>query len=146
MSGQVIGVIAKWSVVFTTLDTGASEEIIAADRVDILNWRSVAIQVKVHEHTLANNAGSIVVRAIPATWTEEVPEMVFLDTTFPVDVVIDQFVSSPAYLVAPLVMAGTAGFGARCFGSLMRLVVVGNRTGAGTIGATISVELAAKDA
>ena len=145
MDGEIIQVVPKRNLDFTTLGVGDTQQVVLADRVDIVQWREVTMMVMVHNHSLANGAGTINIWATPESRSAEDPGLTFLYTSVTPGTLIDGSKPSPTYLTKAL--AGfNAGFGGVInFGDMLRVMATGSRVAAGAITATISVNISGKD-
>jgi hypothetical protein len=125
---------------FTGLSSGSTEDLILADRVELLHWREVTAQIRVSTHSLSSGAGTIAIRAAAQSWTEEDPTLAFFDDSNAWSVTITSATPSPAYLTFTIPTSGTA-----CLGHMARFTARGNRTAAGALSAQLSLELSLKD-
>ena len=145
MPGKVIRAVQKRLVNFSSLPSGASQEVILADRLDVLQWRELTLQVKVHSNGIAAAAGTISINSIAQTLSDDDPGVDFLDRSSVPNVLITSTTPSPGYLTTIISQVQPVGsvYG---LANLLRLVAFGSRTGAGAINAVISVEVSAKHA
>src|SRR4051812_26776913 len=98
MTERVMLVTPKRAFDFSALATGQSLTIAAADRIDLVPWREVTVQIDVHNHTLAGGSGTIAVQVFNQSVTSEEPAVIF-EESFPfVAVVLGSTTPSPGYL------------------------------------------------
>jgi len=143
MSGYVIPIVDKRILDFSTLATSATQTIVLADRVDVMRWAELTLCVRIHAHSLAGGSGEIRVRASPQSCSAEEPGTIFVDTaSIAAEIVIDSTTPQPAFLLSPINVLGTVN----CMSDLAYIHVQGSRLDAGSISATMSVEISAKDA
>jgi hypothetical protein len=143
MSGHIIPIVQKRKVDFATLANNATQDVILADRIDLVHWREVTMMVRVSEHTLNNGAGSITLSVLMQSWTAEDPSVVFLGTLAqPADIVINSSSPlAPYYATISLPMTGDID----CMTAMARIIARGSRSNAGALTATFSIEFSAKD-
>lgn len=139
MSFYRIPVVPKRKVDFTNLVNGTTEDLVLAERVELVQWREVQLLVGVTDHTISGTYGTISILAIPESWSEEDPTISFLSSSS-YGVTIDNTTPSPAYLNTNLLMLGSD-----CVGTMARIVARGSKTSAGSQSANIVVELAVTD-
>ncbi len=73
MSGDIIRLVPKRVVDFSTLAIGSSQDLVLADRIDLTPWSDITMLARVHTHSLSNGAGSISILALPDGHTNEDP-------------------------------------------------------------------------
>ena len=142
MAGYIIPVVPKRSIAFGILEAGTTQDVILADRVDLLHWREVNLTVHVHQLAIPGD-GSIIIGAIAQSWTSAEPETTFLGTEFMLDPITVN-TSSPTLITGFLSMNG--GFPSGCMSAMARLIARGIGEGDASMSAVISVEFAVKDA
>jgi hypothetical protein len=140
MAGVTFEAVPKRFVSYDGLDLG-SQEIILADKVEVLQWRKLTLLVKVYGHSLASGAGNIVIGAYPQTASVDDPNLEFIERTVLYGPTIDASVVAPAYFTTGLPVESLS-----CFGPLLRVVAFGTRLSPGAMSATVSVDVSAKDA
>ena|SRR5258706_4662653 len=141
MSGYIIPLVAKRKVDYASLPNPGQQDVILADRVEVIHWRELTVRVQVFDHSLISNAGTITVMVIPMSWTEEEPNQPFLSSISAGDVIIQNNTLTPAFLTKNLTTNG-----ADCMTAMARVVARGIRSAGGAMNATISVDFSAKDA
>ena len=144
MFGNVLPVMPKRFVDFGTLATGATQEVVLADRVELLHWRELTLQIQVHSHTLAASSNTIAIRAWPQSWTTEDPGLTFLTSAVPTSVTISSTTASPALLTLTIPTLG--GYGTGAIGEIARFTAFATRNGTGTMQAAIQLRLSEKNA
>ena len=133
MGGSVIFAFEERAISLGS--SAASQEVIIADRVDLLHWNEVTFQLRVHTHTLGGHGNSILIGAYPMTVSEDDPGVEFLDV-FQTIINLTSSTPIPAFFnVANLPSSPP----------LMRIVAMATRADSGTIGATISMDISVKD-
>jgi hypothetical protein len=136
VSGDVISLVPKRLVDFSMLPLGATQDLVLADRVDLRAWPGVTMLARVHSHTLGNGAGTIVIFALPIGHTFEDPGVNFVGSLVPPSqAVINSTTPSPGYLTSAALSIGPQA----------RIVARGTRAAAGSMQATVSVDLAVAD-
>jgi hypothetical protein len=93
-----------------------------------------------YSNNIASGAGTITVMAAPQSWTPEDPGLLFLTSPSSGWTQIALNNATQNYVTQAFTMGG-----ANCTSALTRLIARGNRTNTGSLNATISVEIAAKD-
>jgi len=121
-------------------DSG-TQNLMMLERIDLLQWRELTLRVRVHSHTLAGSSNTISVSVLPQSWTEEDPGLIFLGATAAGSVTMGTSTPSPALLTASI-----ATLGANAIAALGALQVTGVRVGAGTMNATLSIDICHKHA
>ena len=140
MAGQVIRVIPKRTLDFTTVQSGFSEEIVLAQGIDVSNWREASMMVRTHSTSFGGNIGQIDIYAYMEGRTPEDPGILFATTSPLGTVTINSSLSAPAYSVSAL----PANLGA-----LVKIAAKGSRTssfGSNSISAAVSIDLSLKSA
>jgi hypothetical protein len=135
MAGALIRAVPKRTINFAGLLSGSSQAFVLAEELDVSDWREIVVMVKVHSHSVAAGAGFIYIRAYPQSLSAEDPGMQFVDKSATYFVFIDNTIPSPAYLTFNISQAPR-----------LMLVAEGVRNGAGTITATVSIDVSLKDA
>jgi len=135
MSAQVISVSPKRKFDFATLATGASDEHVVGDLIGVTPWREITMLVTVFNHTLSSGAGTIDVVIYARSQTAEDPGLIFQSSV--TSLTINSTTPSPAFLsvAVPTLSVGDA----------VMVTARGTRSAAGTLDATISVQLSVKD-
>jgi hypothetical protein len=136
-------IMPKRLIDFATLGTSATQDLLLADRVELLDWRQVTLHVRVHSHTLTGS-NTIAIRVYPQSWTPEEPGQQFPAFTTPTVVTIGSATPSPALLTIAIPTVGDYSSGA--IASMARFTAFATRGGAGAMQASITLELMAKDA
>jgi len=121
--------IPKRVLDFNTLATGSTQDLILADRIPVLNWDGVNLQIQVHSHTLASGAGTIKIIVANQSWTAEDPGLEFVNFVVP-QVTLDSSTSNPGFVEARVGVLS----------EMVRVLARGNRTSVGALSATISGE------
>ena len=140
MSGAILPVIPKRFLDFATLPVAGTQTLILADRVELLQWRELTMEVTVHNHTLGSGVGNIEIRLYAQSWTRE-PSVAFLAQNPVIAVTVQQTSPNPVFFTAPVSTLGVdaiAGMG--------RVVAFGSRASGGAMNATVSIEFALKNA
>jgi hypothetical protein len=142
MAGLVIATTPKRVVDFSGLTSGSTQDFILADRVPILHWRELTAVVRVHSLNIGAGVGQINIYAAQQSWTPEDPGLPFLTNaaSWVLATALSSTTQTPGSVAAPLTMGGS-----NCLGAMTRLIARGNRTAAGSLNATITVEIVAKD-
>ena len=117
-----------------------SQQLTVLERIDLLQWRELTLRVHVHSHTLTGS-NVISVALYPQSWTEEDPGLIFIDANSAGGTTILASATSPCFQVAAISTLGADGIAA-----LGALRVTGTRASGGTIKATLSIDICAKDA
>src|SRR5438128_2129380 len=86
---------------FNGLPIGATQEVVLADRVDILNWLEITPMLRVHTHSLSGGVGSIVIGMYGQSLSAQDPGMFFLNKNIPLLITLDSSVPKPGYLAVP---------------------------------------------
>jgi len=141
MPPNVLPAFPKRLINFATLAVGATEDVIIADRLPLIHWRELTMLVHVHDHSLISGAGTIQIRAAAQSWTGEDPTLQFVSSSAVWTATLSSTTPNPTYQTVPIATTGT-----NCLGAMVRLFARGNRTGAGALNATISVDFSSKDA
>jgi hypothetical protein len=139
MSGRILPLVPKRLLDFSMIAVSSIEDVVLADRVDVPSWRQLNFRVNVYDRTCPG--GSISIMVYPRTWTAEEPGLVFVDSTNAWSQLINDGTPSPGFMEGTIPTVGTA-----CIGHMARIIARGNRAGAATLKATISVEFSMKDA
>jgi len=139
MAGYIIPVVPKRLIDFGVLPNGSTQDLILADRIELLHWREVNLTVQVHQHAVAGG-GSITIIAIAQSWTSAEPETTFLGSEFQAGAITSSTVS-PTLITFSLAMGGT-----NCMTALARVIARGVGAGAASLRAVVTVEFAVKDA
>lgn len=142
MSAQVLPVIQKRLITFDTLSTSSQQELIIADRVDLLHWRELDLTLRVHSHTLTGS-NQIFINVVPQSVTLEDPDVSWLGvsgTWF----VIASSTPSPSFSIAGLRTTGFDQDGP--IAALARITATGLRNNSGAMQANLSLEFSTKDA
>src|SRR5690242_16398185 len=79
MAGAVLPVIPKRFLDFATLPLNTSEDVVVADRVNLVHWRELHLRAEFHSTTLPTGS-SIQIIVFAQSWTPEEPGLEFLDT------------------------------------------------------------------
>src|SRR5690349_14492518 len=132
MSGYSLPVLPKYFVDFSTLATGSSLEVVLADRVPLLHWRSLICRVRVHSHTV-RGSNSIEIRVYPQAWTEEDPGIPFLVSNYSQGGLISGPTPSPFLSFTTIPTAA-----ANALAAMARITVVGTRSSVGGFNANFS--------
>jgi hypothetical protein len=143
MSEMMIEVMPKRSFDFATVAVGGSQDVILADRVELLEWRELTMIVRVHSHTLTGS-NTISVYAFPQSWTSEDPASLFWDPAFVNGVVITSTTPSPALLEVNLPTVGN--YASKAILAMARFVSRVNKVGAGTVRCSLTISVKAKNA
>ncbi len=138
MSGVTIRAVPRRVVDFGGLITNLTEDLVLADRVDVRHWLELTMLVQVHVHSLLNGAGTITIGAFNQSLSSEDPDVTFVGATAVGSLTLDSFTGSPAYAAVPLSPIADVG-------DMVRLVASATRTQSGTLNATISVNISAKN-
>lgn len=136
MSGEIIRAVPKQSVDFGTLATGATEEIILADRVLAVHWRIQIMLIQVYTHSLAGGAGTIKMGLYPQAVSPDDPGITFIDPDSLQTLTMNSSTPSPAFLRFVFPPPTTP---------LIRIVAIGTRVAAGQLNATVSAAMSVKD-
>lgn len=117
-----------------------TQQMLMLERINLLEWRELTLRVRVHTHTLGGTSNTISVAVVPQSWTEEDPGLIFLGATAAGTVTIGTSTPSPALLTTSITTLGANGIAA-----LGALQVTGVRAGAGTMNATLSIDICPKE-
>jgi hypothetical protein len=135
MAGSVISAVRKRLINFASLGSGASQELVLADMVNVFGWRESTMLLRIHSHNIAAGAGTITIHARAQSVSAEDPGLEFVDRVTGASEVLNNLTPSPGLLLMyPLITP------------LVHISAVGNRTAAGGLSATISIEFSLKDA
>src|SRR5262249_19941928 len=142
MAGQVIRVIPKRTLDFTSVSSGSgqAEEIVLAQGIDISNWREVSMMVRTHSTGFGGNIGQIDIYAYMEGRTPEDPGILFATTAPLGTVTINSSTVAPAYSVTSV---------GSNLGAMVKIAAKGTRTssnGSNTILAAVSIDLSLKSA
>jgi hypothetical protein len=121
--------------------SGASQEIILADRMSLLAWREATLQLRVHSHSLAGHLNSISVNAYGQSISAEDPGLTFLETSSIASVLISPSTASGTLFNLDLGSDGSLYFAP----PLVRITAAYTRADSGTIAATLSADLSLKN-
>jgi hypothetical protein len=143
MAGVILPVIPKRFLDFATLAAGGTQEVILADRVELLHWRELTLKVRLHNHTLTGT-NTVAIRVWPQSWTPEDPGVAFLTAGGVVSTTLGAATPSPGLLTLTIPTVGALASGA--IGAMARFTALATRTGAGTMQAALTLELSSKDA
>lgn len=135
MAGYTMSAVPKRTVDFAGLGAGLTQQLILADRVDLLQWREVTMLVNVYNHSLASGAGTLRIIAFGQSISADDPSLDFIDSTNFFAVSLNSATPSPAYI--PL---------GDLFHPMVRVVAEGTRTGTGALNVTVGVDFSVKDA
>jgi len=141
VSGRLLPAIPKRTLDFATLASGATQEVILADRVPLLHWRELTLIVRVHSHTLLSSANTIIILVYPQSWTSEDPDIQFVTTSAAGGVTLGPATPSPTILNCPVATVGYFSIAA-----LARITALASRQSAGVMQAALSLEFSSKDA
>jgi hypothetical protein len=125
------------------IPVGATQSIVLADQVELLHWRELTMIVRVHSHSLTGS-NSISVTAWPQSTTPEDPNIVWLTSDKSNSVFIQASTPIPSMLTADLVTIGTDN-DPYTVANMVQILVQPFRAGVGSMQATISVEISAKE-
>lgn len=144
MTSSVIPVVSKRFLDFAGLPIGSHQDLILADRLSLLHWREVTLEVQVHSHSLvATPTNGITFYVFGTSWTEEEPGTLFIND-FTGGVAIQPGVPSPAYLLAPLrTLEETLSEGHHV--DTVRVTVGADRLESGVMNATVSMQFSVKE-
>jgi hypothetical protein len=131
-------VLPERQFTFPGPDTG-SQQITIAERIDLLQWRELTLRVRVHSHTLTGT-NVIAVSVLPESRTEEDPGLMFVGSMAAATTTIGASLVAPAFVAVPILTLG-----ANAVAALGRLQILATRTGAGTMKATLSIDICAKE-
>ena len=98
MAGYTISAVPKRTVDFAGLDAGLTQQLILADRVDLLQWREATMLVNVYSHSLASGAGTLRIIAFGQSISADDPSLDFIDSANVFAVTLNGSTPSPAYL------------------------------------------------
>lgn len=141
MSGHIIPVVPKRVLDFGGVPLGFVQTIILADRVELVHWQELSMMVRVHQHSLSGGTGWISIAAVPCSVTEDDPgtTLVAPANSGPA-VLLDSTTGSPDMKTRFM-----RTMGPNCVGDMVRIVASAQRLLAGSLTATVSVEISAKD-
>jgi hypothetical protein len=142
MAGTVLRIVPKRTLDFTAVSsgTGAAEEFVLAQGIDISGWREATMMIRTHSTAFGGAIGSIDIYAYLEGRTSEDPGILFATTTPLGTVNINSSTVAPAYSVSAI--PGNAG-------AMLKIAAKGTRTnslGSNTIKADISIDLSLKSA
>jgi hypothetical protein len=139
LRGRALPVLPKKFLDFSTLPVGGSQEVVLADRVELLHWRELTLKVRVHSHTMTGS-NNVAIAVYPQSWTWEDPGIQWLTSGTSTFAVIDASTPSPGLvnLVVPTLS------GAQPIAAMARLTAFAQRAGAGTMRATITLQFSTK--
>jgi hypothetical protein len=141
MSGQIIPVVPRRVVDFGGVTSGSTQSLVLVDKVELVHWQELTMLVRMHSNSIASGAGTISVAAQPRSFSDDDPGVTFACSAG----------AGPALILGSTIANGESrtGFmrtmGPNCVGDMVRIVALGNRLNTGTLNATISVDLSAKD-
>jgi len=141
MAGTAVRVIPKRTLDFSQVasGSGAAQEIVLAQGIDISEWREVSLMVRTHSNSFGGNVGQIDIYAYAEGRTDEDPGVLFTSTTPLGTVTITSVTSAGSYNVNSL--------GAN-LGSMIKIAAKGTRTDSlstNAITASVSIDLSFKD-
>lgn len=135
MAGTVLRATPKRLVNFSTLATGAQQELVLTDRVPVVDWRELTMIVQVYSSQIPSGA-AISIRAYPQSVSADDPGLFFIDARSPWEISLPS--TTPACLSVPIASTSV--------GALLRITARGSRgAAAGAITAGVSVCIAGKD-
>ena len=137
MSNRAMTLVRKRTVEFSDLDAGTAMAIIAVPAANVACFGDAVLVVRVHTNETTVGGSTIVVEAYNTAPTDEDPETTFVETIAAATLTLLDATSTPAGTL--LVSGVTAGFG-----PALQIRVTGNRVGAATVRAEISIELVAR--
>jgi hypothetical protein len=141
MSGLIIMAVPKRVVSFANLPVSTTQELVLADRIDLVDWRELTLILNVHGHSLGGTTNTIGIRAISQSWTAEDPKLEFLGDIFSVNIDSDTLIPELRFIpIAPF------GYGGGVISAMARITALGTRgVNPGAMDATVSVQISAKD-
>jgi hypothetical protein len=139
---NMLPVIPKRFLDFSTLPNGSTNEFVLADRVQLLHWRELTLTVNVHSHTLTGT-NTINIFVYPQSWTEEDPAKLFLAPIAGPTLTLTAFSPSPGLLTVPIQTLGQQP----AIAAMARITAGGVRAASGgTMQATLSLRFSTKEA
>jgi len=136
MAGRIILVSPKRVFDFSGAPVGSTASVIAADRVDVVQWRELTLIARVHAMAI-DPLNQIQVNVLQQSWTPEEPSMEFVNLNLPQGVILNSGLTPPAMTSVQLNAEEVTG--------IVRIVVVGIRNSSGPLSATVSIDFSAKD-
>jgi hypothetical protein len=137
MAGIVMQVVPKRTLDFNALNSGSTEDLVVAQGIDISQWRESSLMMRLHVSSVSAG-GTISIFAQVEGRTAEDPGILFFTSGQTLGLLtINSSLGAPYYTVN--------GLGSNV-GAMIRVVARGNRTGAGTLNADVSVDLSLKSA
>jgi hypothetical protein len=130
----------KRQIDFASLATSGTQEIILADRVELISWRELTLKIRVHNHTLTGS-NAITVTVYSQSWTDEDPGIQFVTSTAAATWAINSSTPVPGEWDLTIPTLGT-----NAVAGMARITAVGSRAGAGTMQAALSLEMSVKNA
>jgi len=143
MTGYIIPCFPRRDINFN-IDTGASQELVLADRVELVNWRYVSLMFRVHAHSLGGTTNTILLGVYAQTISRDDPGLLFIDAANLFSVQIDQ--TTPSSTVITLGFPDGPGINPPPFHApMVRVIAKSTRAAAGTISGTFSADISVKD-
>lgn len=140
--GYVITAIPKRVITFTYSPVVAGQELVLADRVDVLHWREITLALRVHTHTLGGQPNPILINIYAQSVSDQDPGLEFLDKNFQTVLQLDNTTPIPCLMEANL---GDGQWYPSYGPPMVRITAQSTQTASGTISATISADIAVKD-
>lgn len=137
--GRALPVLPKKFLDFSTLPVGGSQEIVLADRIELLHWRELTLTVRVHSHTLTGS-NQIFIAVYPQSWTSEDPGIQWITAGTSTSIAIVASTPSPGLLT--LVVPTLTG--SQPIAAMARITALASRAGAGTMSAVLTLGFSAK--
>lgn len=136
-------VLPKSVLNFATLPNPGTQEIVLADRVELLHWRELTLKVRVHSHTLTGS-NTIAIKVWGMSWTPEEPGFQFPVASTTNVVTLSSSTPNPGMLSLSIPTLGAFGSGA--IPGMARFTALGSRASAGSMQAALTLELSTKEA
>jgi hypothetical protein len=140
MTGYVIPCVPKRSVTFA-MTNGTSNEVILADRVELVHWREITMMFRVHSHTLGGTPNTIQLGVYAQTHSGDDPGLLFIDPESITTVSLNQNTPTGALLELPFQDWNNAPYHA----PMLRVVAQATKTATGQLSAVITADISVKD-
>jgi hypothetical protein len=120
--------------------SGGTQDVILADRFEVIHWREVTIVVRVHAHSLYGTANSVDIFMLPQSTSVDDPGITFLDQSNYLSVQL-----ASGTLVGAILTMPANGYN-NVYPPMIQVGARATWNGAGSISATVSVDIVVKDA
>ncbi len=139
MAGQTIRLIDMTSYDFSQIAASSTGEINVAEHIDVSQWKSATLMIRVHSATVAEQSATFKVEAFADGYTHEDPTLEYANPPSVGSVTITQSNVAEPYFVTKELTGGAIG-------AMLKVVLSGTQvTNQDTLSGVFSIDLALKD-